>query len=263
MHQYKIRHNLIYMMNEQFHFDGLLLTFPNLSRMQKDIYQGIPKVYLATDLQDEVTVNTDPNRFVHDFYRLQTTMNESLRPSSASAVNNKLFSMMKDKAIQFQGVRQRVVIGNYNAGRSRNHDFLTWTTNYGAPGEAALEYMIRQMDRIGFQNAAMFLYREPVVYTDGDPVQLPETMQLRCVIRNGELFALPADGKGCPVAEIYKREELPVEKLGYFSYPLFYGKYLFGMLVCGADGRLFEIGEFLTSQIGRSIFINWVSPAKE
>ena len=37
MHQYKIRHNLIYMMNEQFHFDGLLLTFPNLSRMQKDI----------------------------------------------------------------------------------------------------------------------------------------------------------------------------------------------------------------------------------
>ena len=59
MHQYKIRHNLIDMMNEQFHFDGLLLTFPNLSRMQKDIYRGIPKVYLATDLQDEITVNYD------------------------------------------------------------------------------------------------------------------------------------------------------------------------------------------------------------
>ena len=37
MHQYKIRYNLIYMMNEQFHFDGLLLTFPNLTRMQKDM----------------------------------------------------------------------------------------------------------------------------------------------------------------------------------------------------------------------------------
>ena len=59
MHQYKIRHNLIYMMNEQYHFDGLLLTFPNLSRMQKDIYRGIPKVYLATDLKDEITVNYD------------------------------------------------------------------------------------------------------------------------------------------------------------------------------------------------------------
>ena len=59
MHQYKIRYNLIYMMNEQYHFDGLLLTFPNLSRMQKDIYRGIPKVYLATELKDEVTVNYD------------------------------------------------------------------------------------------------------------------------------------------------------------------------------------------------------------
>lgn len=59
MHQYKIRHNQIYMMNEQYRFDGLLLTFPNLTRMPKDIYQGIPKVYLATDLKNEVTVNYD------------------------------------------------------------------------------------------------------------------------------------------------------------------------------------------------------------
>ena len=30
------------------------------------------------------------------------------------------------------------------------------------------------------------------------------------------------------------------------------------MLVCGADGRLFEIGEFLTFQLGRAIYMNWV-----
>ncbi len=44
----------------------------------------------------------------------------------------------------------------------------------------------------------------------------------------------------------------------YVSYPLFCGKYLFGMLVCGADGRLFEIGEFLTFQLSRAIYMNWV-----
>ncbi len=59
MHRYKQRYNLIYRMNERYHFDGLLLTFPNLSRMQKDIYEGIPKVYLATALRDKVTVNYD------------------------------------------------------------------------------------------------------------------------------------------------------------------------------------------------------------
>ena len=517
MHQYKIRHNLIYMMNEQFHFDGLLLTFPNLSRMQKDIYQGIPKVYLATELENEVTVNyddemgireaidylvkikgvtrlcmlggrddntdarkrkkifrqcledngliytealyepadmstrtqepaarllarnpdtqavfcvndasasglfdvlrekqlepgkdifvfgfdngplavnlnpplasvgangltlgqkalemlidlmdgkevtsrkiptrlfgreslmydmyeftaremlsadnsfidrffdncfyryrneiisqgsinlkrlffeilsrmlksmrnrvmseeefneisrmigilfengimlyTDPNRFVYDFSRLQGTMNESLKVSYVSAMNNRLFTLMKDRAIQFTGIRKRIDTVRYNAGRNRIQDFMTWTTNYGKPGEEALEHLIGQMDKIGLNNAAMYLYRKPIAYSDGDTVQLPETMQLRCVLRNGELFTIPADRKECPVAEIYCRNELPVEKLGYVSYPLFCGKYLFGMLVCGADGRLFEIGEFLTFQLSRSIYMNWIVPS--
>ena len=514
MHQYKIRHNLIYMMNEQFRFDGLLLTFPNLTRMQKDIYRGIPKVYLATDLADEVTINyddemgiretiddlikikgvtrlcmlggrddntdaqkrkrifrqclednglpfteaqyepsdmstrtqkaaarllsrnpetqavfcvndasaaglydvlrtkglepgrdlyvfgfdngplaadltpplasvgadgmtlgqkalemlldlmdgkevcsqkiptrlfgreslmydmyeftaremlsadnslinpffdncfyryrnevisqgsinlkrlfyeilsrmlrslrnrvmneeefneisrlievlfsngvmlyTDPNRFVYDFSRLQTTMNESVKASYVTAMNNRLFTLMKDKAIQFHGIRKRMVSGGYSTGRNRILEFLTWTTNYGKPGEEALEYMIRQMDRIGLVNAAMYLYREPIVYMDGDPIRLPETMQLRCVLKNGELFTVPADKKECLVSDIYNQSELPFEKMGYVSYPLFCGKYLFGMLICGAEERLFEIGEFLTFQLSRAIHMNWV-----
>lgn len=45
------------------------------------------------------------------------------------------------------------------------------------------------------------------------------------------LFTIPEDRQEYPVAEIYTRDELPVEKLGYVSYPLFCGKYLFGMIM--------------------------------
>ena len=114
------------------------------------------------------------------------------------------------------------------------------------------------MDKIGLENAAMYLYREPIVFDDDYKQQLPETMQLRCVLRDGELFTIPADRKECPISEIYDRAELPVEKLGYVSYPLFYGRYLFGMIVCGVDRRLFEIGEFLTFQLSRAIYMNSV-----
>ena len=517
VHQYKIRHNLIYMMNEAYHFDGLLLTFPNLSRMQKDIYEGIPKVYLATELKDEVTVNyddemgireaidylvkikgvtrlcmlggrddnpdaqkrkrffrqcleengliytedqyepgdmstrtqgpaarllarnpdaqavfcvndasaaglydvlrergrvpgedvyvfgfdngplasnlnpplasigadgmtlgqkalemlleqmdgkqvssqkiptrlfgreslmydmyeftaremlsadnsfidrffdncfyryrnevigqgainlrrlfyeilsrmlkavrnrvmsevefgeisrmigilfdngvmlySDPNRFVYDFGRLQSTMNEALKANHVSALNNRLFTLMKDKAIQFSGIMKRIDNGRYSNGRNRILDFMTWTTNYGKTGEAALEYMIGHMDKIGLRNAAMFLYREPITWAYDDDKALPETMQLRCILRNGELFTIASDRRQCPVSEIYSRAELPVERMGYVAYPLFCGKYLFGMLVCGADGKLFEIGEFLTFQLSRAIYMNWVGPS--
>lgn len=209
--------------------------------------------------ENGIMLYTDPNRFVHDFARLQNTMNEILKASYVSSMNNRLFTLMKDKAIQFHGVRKRIDDGRYSVGRNRIQDFMTWTTNYGNPGEEALGYLIRQMDRIGLVNAAMYLYREPIPCSDGDQPELPDTVQLRCVLRNRELFVVPADRMNCPVAEIYSRDELPVERMGYVSYPLFCGKYLFGMLVCGADERLFEIGEFLTFQLGRAIFMNWIS----
>ena len=34
------------------------------------------------------------------------------------------------------------------------------------------------------------------------------------------------------------------------------------MIVCGADDRLFEIGEFLTFQLGRAIYMNLVGTAE-
>ena len=208
--------------------------------------------------ENGVMLYTDPNRFVYDLDRLQGTMNESLRASHVSAMNNRLFSLMKDKAIQFHGVRKRIDSGRYSTGRSRIQDFMTWTTNYGTPGDAALDRLIGQMDKIGLRDAVMYLYREPIACSDGNAVQLPDTIQLRCVIRNGELFTIPADRAECPVAEIYSQPELPVERLGYVCYPLFCGQFIFGMLVCGADGGLFEIGEFLTFQLGRAIYMNWV-----
>ena len=209
-----------------------------------------------------IMLYTDPSRFVYDFSRLQGMMDESLKASHVGTLNNRLFTKMKDKAIQFNGVQMRVDSGRYNVGRGRIQDFLIWTTNYGKPGEEALDHLIHQMDRIGLKNAAMYLYREPIAYSEGDEINLPKTIQLRCVIKNGELFTIPVDRNECPVAEIYSRSELPVEKTGYVSYPLFCGKYLFGMLVCGTDGRLFEIGEYLTFQLSRAIYMNWISTSE-
>ena len=52
-----------------------------------------------------IMLYTDPNRFVYDFSRLQGTMNEALKANNVTAMNNRLFMLMKDKAIQFNGVR--------------------------------------------------------------------------------------------------------------------------------------------------------------
>lgn len=209
---------------------------------------------------NNIMIYTDPNRFVQSISGLQGSVNEMMPGGFVTTVCNRLFTQMKDRAILFHGVRKRTVSSGYIAGRTRILEFMTWTTNYTEPGEEALEYLIRQMDRIGLANAALYLYPEPVIVDSGGTDRLPDTLQLRCVLRDGELFEISEGRRSCPAAEIYDRSELPVSRQGYVCYPLFCGKYVFGMLVCAVDNRLFEIGEFLTFQLGRAICMNRVLP---
>jgi hypothetical protein len=197
---------------------------------------------------------------VRSISTLQSSINEMLKSGFVVARSNRLFTQMRDRAIQFHGVRKRMVSANYTAGRNRILEFVTWTTNYTQPGEKALDYLISQMHRIGLANAAMFLYPAPVTVGNEGINSLPGTMKLRCVLRDGELYVIPENRQNCPVSEVYNRSELPAGKQGYVSYPLFCGKYLFGMIVCAVDNRLFEIGEFLTFQLGRALYMNWVTP---
>ena len=202
---------------------------------------------------------TEPDRFVHSISRLQSVMNESSLAGYTTKVNNRLLAMMKDEAICVQGIRVRMGNKRYREIGKKSLDFLIWTTNYLSPGDAALDAMIRRMDRIGVENAALFLYNRPVFCRE-EHTPLPETIRLRCVLRNSELFEIPEERQECRMADLYHRSELPAGQQGFISYPLFYGKYLFGMLVCHADEKLLEIGESLTCQIGRSIYLNWVTP---
>ncbi|MCR4557615.1 MAG: hypothetical protein K5779_07325 [Saccharofermentans sp.] len=63
---------------------------------------------------------TDPNRFIYDFSRLQGTMNEYLKASHVSAMNNRLFTLMKDKVIQFIGVQTRIDTEIHELDQHRN-----------------------------------------------------------------------------------------------------------------------------------------------
>ena len=150
--------------------------------MSEEEYREISRM-IGILFDNGIMLYTDPNRFVYDFSRLQGTMNEALKANNVTAMNNRLFMLMKDKAIQFNGVRKRVENGRYSTGRNKIQEFMTWTTNYGTPGEEALEYLIRQMNRIGLVNAAMYLYREPIPYSDGDAIQLPK--QCSCAAFSG------------------------------------------------------------------------------
>ena len=56
-HCYKVVYNSILQIEEMCRFDGLILTFPNMKVEKDGRFEGIPKVFIASDREDETTVN--------------------------------------------------------------------------------------------------------------------------------------------------------------------------------------------------------------
>lgn len=200
---------------------------------------------------------TDANRFVRSIGQLQSTINEARRAEYVKAKDNRLFSYMKDKAIESLAFQRSMERRSYMSGRDTMLDFMIYITNYGKPGEKAIDFMVEHFDRAGFKDAALYLYEEPFVYEGGTQSTLPSSILLRCVVRDGTVYVIPKERQFCPAREIYSRKELPPENMGYITYPLFYGNLIFGVLVLNVSRNTINMGEFITMQLGRMLFMNW------
>ena len=207
---------------------------------------------------NRIMMYTDANRFVRSLTILQNSMNEIQKAIHIIPGNNRLFSYMKDKAIHAQALRRNIESRGYISGRNNLFDFLVSVTRYEELGEGALNRLIENFDKLGFINCALYLYDEPYKCDFDSEITLPERLNLKCVIKGGEFYSIPKDRQSCLVENIFNRGELAATKKGYISYPLFYGDYLFGILVCGVTRELAETGEFITSQLGRAIYLNWI-----
>lgn len=200
---------------------------------------------------------TDADRFIRSIKRFQDNMNETGRTGAVRIEINRLFSYMKDKAIQEMAYRRSIEKRESMRGRTAILDFVVYMTNYGEPGKEAIDFLVENFDKIGLTNLALYLYENPVEYREERGDDLPDSVMLRCVIRDKMLYVVPEERQRCPMEEIYSRSELPREDLGYITYPLFYGNTVYGFLLLSITRNVIDIGEYVAMQLGRTLFIIW------
>lgn len=199
---------------------------------------------------------TDANKLVKSLSRLQGSMNETLRGSFSNSYNNRLFSYIRNKAIQSQAFEKAMEDKLSSARREMIQSFLINTAKYYGSEKDGIDNVIDNIDKLGFGNSALYLFREPVIYKADGHDTIPETIDLRCVYKNGALYVIPEDRRKCSVSEIYSRSELSSDIMGQVSFPVFYGNYLFGILVCGISRMIMDSGEYLTELLARAIYMN-------
>lgn len=199
--------------------------------------------------------HTDARKLVQSLGKLQDGINVMQRSPAARIMINRLLSGMRDRAIcaiADQKVREG---SSYMDSRRRMQEFVISDMNYAGSGRARIDLILRNMEVLGLGNAAVYTYDSPVRYEGAEATLFPDVLSLKCVIKSGELYLLPPERQQCQMAHIFTRAELSLKCKGFASFTIFYGQLIYGFLLCEITPDIYDRGENIAVQLGKSMYL--------
>ena len=201
---------------------------------------------------------TDSRKLLNSIERLQGAVNRLSKAGATSdAKGTLLFTRMKDRIIQAQAGNNTKRNSTITSGRGKMKDFMVETVDFHTNrSETDLDNVLKHFDLLGLSNAALYLYEAPVEFNFEGTNTLPENIELRCILKSGELYIPDADRQKCPVSKIFEKKELPTKLRSYIPFPIFYGSRIYGIVLCELAGEIAERGEYFSQMLSRSILLN-------
>ena len=199
---------------------------------------------------------TDTSKLINTINRLQRRLNIMQKSAAASYMNNRLFTHIKDSAL-------RAVSAKRDEENSINQLNLALLLKFQIDGATNARFkgdlinrIIRNFDKLGLHNAAFYMYDKPVDFSftnPPDPSTFPTTIDLICLTKNGTFHLIPEERRATPVNKMFARDELSAKKNSFLLFPVFYESFIFGLLISEIDKSIYDRGEFIAGQLGRSL----------
>jgi hypothetical protein len=200
--------------------------------------------------------HTDATKLVHSLDKLQSGINSWVKSPTAKIMLNRLFSHMRDRAIcaiSEQKIHEMTAISK---NRQMMQDFIIGGMAYTANAQQDPEQIYRSIEMLRLENAALYLYESPVHYRFDAQTEFPEQLSLKCVIKSGELYMLPKERQRCKMEDIFRRDELSLKCKGFAAFTIFYGGLIYGFLLCEITDDIYELGEMIAVQLGKSVYLS-------
>ena len=230
----------------------------------KERYMSVEDFQEAQDLIDIFFSNgamdyTDAGKLLQSIARLQASVNieQSANIGGANQFINRLFTLRRDTAITAQAER---IIEGHEQRSAFQQSFTDFAIDVSDLGEekadlATMENrVISHFDRLGLTNSALFLFNGSVDYEEGKVEDFPEKIRLRCVLKEGELFVIPAERQEGPTEQMFRRADLPSKCRESVPIPIFYKNRIYGFVVTQLTHDIMNGGNFLADQIGRFLY---------
>ena len=198
---------------------------------------------------------TDAAKLITSIDRVQFSMNNCQRSPASRIMTNRLFALMRDKAMCALAEKKSMERESILEKRSMTQDFMiAGMTAKGTKSEKE-EQIFRNITKLGIRNAAVYMYDSPVQYSFHKVEGFPENIKLRCVVRSGEMYLIPKERQFCRINDIFVRDELSSRCKGYAPFIIFYDDKIYGIILCELTSDIYDRGEYIALQLGRTIYI--------
>ena len=198
---------------------------------------------------------TDITKFTGCVNRLQNTMNFHQKSVSANVMNNRLFLRMRDRAIKSMAEQMIEEHRKHAEDDYNTHRFIVESMVFGDE-DSSDSRIVENFKQFGLMNAALYTFKEPVRHRNDSETVLPEYLNLRCVVKEGELYIMPPERMKSHIGRLCLREELSTKCQSFTVFPVLCNDLIYGFLVCELDENIARKGEMIAARIGVSLDIS-------
>ena len=231
----------------------------------KERYMSVEDFQEAQDLIDIFFKNgameyTDAAKLLQSIARLQASINieQSATASGANQFINRLFTLMRDKAVEAQAEKIIDEAESRAVFRQGFQDFMVEVSGGegdGIPSRAEREnHIVSSFQKLGLKNAGLFLFDEKVLFEENNDDFFPEKIRLRCVLKEGELFVIPKERQTGSLDTMFLRVDLPPKCRECVSLPVFFKNYIYGFIVTELTHDITTSGTFIATQVARLLY---------
>lgn len=196
---------------------------------------------------------TDAGKFTKSVELLQNSVNY-LGGNNRNV--NRLFARMKDRAIIALAENKLRSNDKLITGRQKIQNMMVETVSYSQDTESAVNRIVRNFDKLGLMNSALYLFDHSVTFEEDKEELFPQSIDLKCVMKAGELYVIPKERQAGPTGDMFRRVELPSKCSEYVPFPIFYKESIYGFLVCEYSDEIANSGEYFADQLARTLYMN-------
>ncbi|MBP3233224.1 MAG: substrate-binding domain-containing protein [Eubacterium sp.] len=234
------------------------------------IFKGIKRRYIGVDEFNEIghlidiffssgaMDYTDVWKFLKSVTELQNGINKTLRGRENSFVN-RLFLRMKDDALLSLSESRIKENEENEIARESLRKFIIKGMNYAGDKAITKNDIISSLATLGLDNAAFYMFDEPITMDDLERQQYPDYIYLISVIKSGNIYVIPEPKRKRFMSDIFIQREIKIYNKRFVTFPLFYEKLFYGLLLCELNEDVFSRGELIASQLGMMVHMIKIS----